>query len=164
MKKIGIFFGSSTGTVEELAGKIAAKLGVDAADVHNVGNASADKADEYEVLLLGSSTWGYGELQDDWFDFLNALKSHVSGKKVGLFGAGDSGAYDDTFCDAVGILHEELSECGCTFIGAYVPENYSYNETKAEVDGMLVGLCCDEVNEDDKTDDRLATWVAALGL
>ncbi|MDO4695333.1 flavodoxin [Porphyromonas sp.] len=164
MKKIGIFFGSATGTAEDLANRIAGKLGVDAADVHNVANASAATAGDYEVLLLGSSTWGYGELQDDWFDFLNDLKGHVSGKKVGLFGCGDSSAYDDTFCDAVGIIYEELSGCGCTFIGAYTPEEYSYNESKAEVDGKLVGLCCDEVNEDDKTDDRMSTWIAALGL
>ena len=39
---IGIFFGSTTGTTEELAGKIAERLNVAASDVHNVGETQAD--------------------------------------------------------------------------------------------------------------------------
>ena len=34
--KIGIFYGSSTGTTAEVAEKIAKQLGVDAADVYDV--------------------------------------------------------------------------------------------------------------------------------
>ena len=87
---IGIFFGSTTGTTEELAGKIAERLNVAASDVHNVGETQADAVAPYDVLLLGTSTWGDGELQDDWYDFLDALKKQdLSGKKVGLFGCGD---------------------------------------------------------------------------
>ena len=34
MKKTGVFYGSSTGTCEELANQIAEKLGVSSTDVH----------------------------------------------------------------------------------------------------------------------------------
>lgn len=68
MKKTGVFYGSSTGTCEELANQIAEKLGVSSTDVHSVDKMTADKIKEYEVLVLGTSTWGDGELQDDWYD------------------------------------------------------------------------------------------------
>lgn len=58
----GIFYGSTTGTTEELAGKIAAVLGIAAADIHNVGNTGADEVNRYDLLLLGTSTWGDGRV------------------------------------------------------------------------------------------------------
>lgn len=75
MKKTGVFYGSSTGTCEELANQIAEKLGVSSTDVHSVDKMTADKIKEYEVLVLGTSTWGDGELQDDWYDGVKVLKS-----------------------------------------------------------------------------------------
>ena len=104
---IGIFYGSSTGNTESLANEVAIKLGVAASDIHNVAGASADAAKTYDVLLLGSSTWGVGDLQDDWYAFVEALKKEdLTGKRVGLFGCGNSGSFPDSFCDALGILHE----------------------------------------------------------
>ena len=75
MKKIGIFYGSTTGTCEDLANRIADKLEVSASDVHNVEALSVDLISGYDVLLLGSSTWGDGELQDDWYDALKKMKT-----------------------------------------------------------------------------------------
>ena len=64
MKKIGIYYGSSNGTTESVAERIAAKLGVDAANVHNAAAADPSEATGYDLLVIGSSTWGAGELQD----------------------------------------------------------------------------------------------------
>ena len=87
MKKIGIFYGSTTGTTESVAEQIASHLGVGSSEVYNVGNTDAKVAEEYELLILGSSTWGSGELQDDWYDFLEQLAGkNLSGKKIALFG------------------------------------------------------------------------------
>ena len=97
MKKTGVFYGSSTGTCEELANQIAEKLGVSSTDVHSVDKMTADKIKEYEVLVLGTSTWGDGELQDDWYDGVKVLKSaDLSMKFVALFGCGDSDSYSAT--------------------------------------------------------------------
>ena len=54
MKKIGIFYGSSTGTTQGIAETIASKLGVPASDVIDVSKMNADIVKEYEALLLGS--------------------------------------------------------------------------------------------------------------
>lgn len=81
----GIFYGSTTGTTEAVAEDIAKQLGVASADVHNVADASADEADKYDLLVVGSSTWGCGELQDDRYSFLDALKAKdLTGKKVAI--------------------------------------------------------------------------------
>ena len=165
MKSIGIFYGSSTGTTSDLAQKIASALGVDSANVMDVANADAAAAAKYDVLLLGSSTWGLGDLQDDWESFLPKLKGeNLSGKKVGLFGCGDASSYSETFCAALGTIKAELANTGCTFIGAYPAEGYSYDETTAEENGQLIGLCVDDANESDQTEARMERWIAAMGL
>ena len=98
MKKIGIFYGSSTGTTQGIAETIASKLGVPASDVIDVSKMNADMVKEYEVLLLGTSTWGDGELQDDWYDGVKVLKeSDLKEKTIALFGCGDAESYCDTY-------------------------------------------------------------------
>lgn len=155
----GIFFGSTTGNTEEVANQIAQTLGVDAADVHNVGSTSADVALNYDKLLLGSSTWGCGDLQDDWYDFLDALSTlNLSGKEVGIFGCGDSDSYGDTFCGAIAQIYDGLQNSGCTFIGAYEPTDYNVTDSDVCRDGKFVGLAIDESDDDDKNQARLAAW------
>ena len=164
MKKTGVFYGSSTGTCEELANQIAEKLGVSSTDVHSVDKMTADKIKEYEVLVLGTSTWGDGELQDDWYDAIKVLKGmDLHGKDVALFGCGDSESYCDTFCDGMGILYEDLKDTGCTFLGNRVStDGYSFGSSIAVVDGCFVGLALDDVNESGKTASRISAWAADL--
>ena len=160
MKTIGIFYGSSNGTTESVAKQIAEKLGVKSADIHDVGQASPADFASYEVLLLGSSTWGAGDLQDDWYDGVKVLKKcDLSHKSVALFGCGDSDSYSDTFCDAIGILYEDLKDTHCKFCGATDTAGYTFDSSIAVVDGKFVGLPLDEVNEDNKTDERISAWV-----
>ncbi|MCR5042797.1 MAG: flavodoxin FldA [Bacteroidaceae bacterium] len=162
--KTGIFFGSTTGTCENLAGRIAEAMGVDSSDVHNASELTADLAGQYDRLILGSSTWGCGDLQDDWYDSLETLKGmDLSGKQVGLFACGDAGSYGDTFCNAMGTMYDDLQGTGATFIGTGVStDGYSFDDSTAVRDGAWVGLALDEVNEDDQTDERIKNWVASL--
>ena len=154
---IGIFYGSTTGNTEAAAQDIAAALGTDA--VFNVGEVDAASVADYDTLLLGSSTWGAGDLQDDWYDFLDALKAQdLNGKKVGLFGCGDSDGYGDTFCGALRQIYDPPQDCGCTFVGAYEPEGYQVTDSEVNVDGKFVGLCLDEADADNNAA-RIAAWV-----
>lgn len=160
MKKIGIFYGSTTGTTEAIASRIAEELGVEAADVHNVGSVNVDEVDNYENLILGSSTWGVGDLQDDWSGFLDKLAAKdLSGKKVALFGCGDSCSFGASFCDAVGTIYNDLQGTGCTFVASLPTDGYNYDSSTAEVDGRVVGMLLDEMNEADRTDERLESWL-----
>lgn len=163
MSKIGIFFGSSSGTTEDLAKTIAQRFGIGADDIHNVADADAAAMVNYDALLLGCSTWGMGDLQDDWEGFLpEAAKQDLNGKKVALFGCGDSSSYSDTFCDALATIKEQLAATGCAFVGAYAPTDYEYDDTRCLEDGKLIGLLVDEINESDKTGDRVDVWVGEV--
>ena len=160
MNKIGVFYGSTTGTTEDLARRIAEKLNVPSAYIFEVSKLSDALVNEYDVLVLGSSTWGAGELQDDWYDGVNVLKKcDLSHKYVALFGCGDSESYCDTFCDGMGIIYEDIKDSGCTIIGKVSAEDYSFSSSIAVIDGMFVGLALDDINESDKTEERIDAWV-----
>ncbi|ADV43993.1 flavodoxin FldA [Bacteroides helcogenes] len=164
MKKTGVFYGSSTGTCEELAQQIADKMGVSQSDVYSADKLNADLVKEYDLLILGTSTWGDGELQDDWYDGIKVLKNaDLSSKFIALFGCGDSESYCDTFCDGIGILYEDLKDSGCAFIGNKVStDDYSFSSSIAVVNGAFVGLALDEVNESNKTAGRIEAWTEEL--
>lgn len=162
MKKIAVYYGSSTGTTSELAQRVAKAVGAEA-HCFDVANANAADAAAYDVLLLGSSTWGIGDLQDDWEGFLPQLAGvDLSGKAVALFGCGDADSYPDSFCEALAKIKEGLAGTGCRFVGEYAPEGYSYDATAAEEGGKLIGLCVDDVNQSDLTDERIQTWLDAF--
>ena len=117
----------------------------------------------YEALILGTSTWGDGELQDDWYDGIKVLKNaNLSAKIIALFGCGDSESYSDTFCDGMGILFEDLKDSGCTFVGAVPDSDYTYASSVAAAGGKFVGLALDDVNESDRTDARVSAWTEML--
>ena len=83
MKKTVIIYGSSTGTCEDLAGRIGAKLGVD--NVINVTDLDDSVIANNDNLILGTSTWGAGEVQDDWYDGLKVIKNaDLSGAEMTL--------------------------------------------------------------------------------
>ena len=147
-----------------MANQIADKMGVAASDVYSADKLSADLVKEYDLLILGTSTWGDGELQDDWYDGIKVLKSaDLSFKSIALFGCGDSESYCDPFCDGMGILYEDLKDSGCSFIGNKVgTDGYSFSSSIAVVNGAFVGLALDEVNESDKTAERIDNWTAEL--
>lgn len=161
MGKIGIFYGSTEGNTEDVAEKVKDALGD--ADVHNVDSASADDLGEYDTLILACSTWEIGELQEDWESFIDVLDDvDFSGKKVSYIGTGDADGYPDTFVDAIGIIHERIADSGAEFFGTWPTDDYEYDESKGEIDGKFLGLVIDEDNESDKTDDRIAAWVAQI--
>ena len=163
MGKTAIIYGSTTGTTEDIAGRIASKLNIAQGDIYEISKVTADTVAGYDTLLLGSSTWGSGDLQDDWYDGIETLKgADLAGKKIALFGCGDSSSYSDTFCSARGTIYNDLKDSGATFVGSVDPSDYTFDGSDAVVDGQFVGLPIDEVNESDKTDERISNWVASL--
>ena len=160
MKKTIVIYGSSTGTCEGIAEKIGAKLG---AEVMNVQDLTSDVIAANENLILGTSTWGAGELQDDWYDGLTLLKnSNLNGKTVALFGCGDAESYSDTFVGGMGELYEGIKNSGARFVGAVDTADYTFDDSSAIVNGQFIGLPLDDVNEDNKTDERIDSWTAAI--
>jgi len=161
MKKTIIIYGSSTGTCQSIAENIASKLGVE--DVVSAGLISAAQIAEYDNILLGTSTWGAGDLQDDWFDGIEELKkANLEGKTVALFGCGDSASFSDTFCGAMAELNDVATANGATIVGAVDASDYDYSDSAAVIDGKFVGLALDDINESDKTDERIEAWIEQI--
>ena len=119
MAKAILIYGSTTGNTEELSGRVAAGLEQGGADVtvKDVADTGVDELVSYDAVVFGCSTWGDGELQDDFIDFHADLDgASLDGKKAAVFGPGDSDDYPDTFCDAVGILEDALKKCGADIV------------------------------------------------
>lgn len=160
MKSTIVIYGSSTGTCQAIAETIATKLGVEAVDVTSINN---DTIAAHDNLILGTSTWGAGEMQDDWYDGVKTLKSAgLSGKTVALFGCGDSESYCDTFCGGLKELKDAAVEAGATVVGEVSTDGYTFDDSEAVEDGKFVGLALDDINEDDKTEARINAWIEAI--
>ncbi len=133
-----VIFGSTTGMTEVVAGKIAQALGCEAVNI----NAADTAAFDAELLVLGSSTWGVGDLQDDWAAKLDEVKGNFAGKKVAVFGLGDSIGFADSYCVAAETIANAAKDAGATLVG--------------EV------LKLDDTNEADQTDGKIAAWVDTI--
>ena len=156
---IGIFVGSDNGTTTGVCEKLAAKLG--GATLVDVGSASAEDVAKYDKIVLASSTWGDGELQSDWESFAETLSgTSFGGKTVALLGLGDADSYSETFCDA--LYHLKNVAKDAKIVGATSTNGYEFESSKGADGGKFFGLAIDEVNQDDKTDERLDAWVAQI--
>ena len=161
-KKIGIFYGSSTGQTEMVAEKLQQLFGEENADLLNVDMASEKDLEHYPYLILGTPTWGIGEMQDDWEDFAEILdKADLKGKKVALFGLGDQDTYPDSFADGVGMLFDRIN-ARTEVVGAWPKAGYIFHESEALRGNQFVGLILDQENQASKTIERLEKWVEAL--
>jgi flavodoxin I len=164
MSSIGLFYGSDTGNTESVAHQIKDLLGEDVVTIHDIYETTPEDFAKYEKIIIGLSTWYDGQLQSDWDDFFETFKGiDFSGKTVAFFGLGDQIGYCEYYCDGVGILSEVAKANGAKLIGKWSTKGYEHTESKADTkDGFFVGLCLDEDNQPDQTEDRVKTWVAQI--
>lgn len=59
-------------------------------------------------------------------------------------------------------LYNVAKNVGAYVIGGVSTNGYTFDESESVVDGKFVGLALDEVNEDNKTDERINAWVAEI--
>ncbi len=164
MEKIGLFYGSDTGCTEGVANMIKDLMGEDNVDLYDVYDIDGSEFADYQHVILGLSTWHDGQLQSAWDDYYNDFKEvDMSGKTVALFGLGDQYGYSTYFCDGVGIIGKVAQDNGAKLIGSWSTEGYEHDESKAEwEEGRFCGLCLDEDNQDELTEERVHRWVDQL--
>ena len=165
--KIGIFVGTAGGTSMKIAKALAKEFDVDSDDLINMEEDFVDVEQllDYDVLFLGSSTWGSGDVHFSWVDTLLEIESKgidFNGKTVAFFGAGDAKKHGEHFCSALGKLHKTFTTAGAKAIGSIPKEDYTYEASLAEIDGKFCGLGIDEHNEKSKTKERIAHWIEVL--
>ena len=161
-----IIYGSDTGNTEVVTGLLVALLIQDDVEIILVDELELSHwEDETSLYILGIPTWYDGELQSDWEDYFEKFKEiDFTGKTVAVFGLGDQIGYDEWFCDGIGILAEVVEKNGGKIIGNTVKDDsFDFETSKALKDeNTFWGLCLDEDNQDELTEERLKNWVKQL--
>lgn len=172
MSKIGIFFGTDTGTTRLIAKKLMKQLGEPiCAKPLNVNRISADEFMAHKALILGTPTYGEGQLPSldlnvkngSWQDFLPALENRdMSDKTIALFGLGNQVKYGDRFVNGLIHLYHFFGERGATLIGDWSTEGYDFEHSEAIVNGRFVGLALDNKNQALLTESRMKAWLSHI--
>ena len=165
MKKIGFFWGSSSGNTE-----VAMEFMVDyleskgfEVDSFDIADIEPEKILEYDNLIIGCPTWNIGELQDDWDSiYLQYEELNFEGKTAAFFGCGDQVGYAENFLDAIGLLAKPFMDNGGTLIGRWPTEGYEFDISLAQDGDDFLGLGLDNDNEEELTEERLIIWAELI--
>ncbi len=157
---VNVIYGSDGGATKGAASRIAKRVQGRTIDVKEATRADFESC---SLLILGSPTYGNGDLQADWEAHLGKLRdANLTGRRVALFGTGDQEAYPESFVDAMGILYDIVVERGATVVGFTETAGYSHIASLAERDGRFVGLALDPDTQSSRTNPRIEAWIAGL--
>lgn len=137
MSKALIVYGSTTGNTETAARRIEDVLRENDLDVtiKNVIDADVQElGNGYDISLLGVSTWGDDtiEFQEDFEPFYQKLDgAGLQGKKVALFGCGDS-SYE-YFCGAVDELEAKMESLDANIVNMPLRIDGDPDDADAEI-------------------------------
>ncbi len=113
MNRIGIFFGTDSGTTRLMAKKMSKKPGDVADKPLNVNRTEASEFMGYDALIVGTPSYGEGQLpgvatgvqQGSWEEFLLKLENaDMSGRRVALYGLGNQDKYTAQFGNNVPLV------------------------------------------------------------
>ena len=139
-----IVFGTTTGNTEAVAEQIAQGLMDQGVEVtsKNVINAKIDElGNGFDLTLLGSSTWGEDEIefQEDFEPFFEEMdKADLKGKKVALFGCGDS-SYE-YYCGAVDELENMMDKLGAQVVHDSLRIDGDPSDSSDEIDDWAAAV------------------------
>ncbi|GMI09147.1 hypothetical protein TrLO_g12368 [Triparma laevis f. longispina] len=162
--KAGVYFGTVTGTTEDIATMIQDELtnqGISCADpvcVDNIQGHLAPVFAKHDTIIAGAPSYlkmrGEENIEQTgtaWDNVLNydilcnhqcnlddeEVRQVLQQKHVACFGVGDQICYPENFCDAVGELHSVFSQIGCKMYGKMPidKETFSFTKSKAVKEG-----------------------------
>lgn len=170
--KIGIFFGTETGTTRLIAKKLYKLLGDDiAAKPINVNRIQPAELLQYNALILGTPSYGVGDipglsagcLERNWEEFLATFGSpDLSAKRIAFFGLGAQERYSERFASSLIALYQIFENLGAEMIGDWSAEGYTFEHSASLVDGRFVGLVIDQRTQGMETEARLKAWVEQI--
>ncbi|MGX9417658.1 flavodoxin [Vibrio sp. RC27] len=174
MAKVGIFFGTDTGSTRKVAKMIQKQLGDEVADKpKNINRVEAADLASYDCLIMGTPTLATGQLPgiesdcstESWLEFLPQFAElDLSGKQVALYGMGDQVNYPNEFVDGLGELYDYVANCGCEMVGRWPLDGYEFSASNAVDGDAFVGLVLDKDNQSSMTEERLSTWLEQVKL
>jgi flavodoxin I len=166
--RIKLIYGTDTGNTELVKEDLTKLLEKDDITVTNIAEITPKDWESHNYYILGIPTWYDGDLQSDWEDYFEEFKEiDFTGKTVAIFGLGDQLGYEEWFCDGVGILAKVVLDNGGKVIGyTDKDESYDFDTTPKSIikDDVFYGLCIDEDNQGELTQERLSKWVEQIKL
>jgi flavodoxin I len=164
MKPISLFYGSTSGNTKKIAENIKLNLEPGLVKIFNVKYAKIEDVEMFENIILGASTWGKGILQSDFEEFLNNIlkKANLKGKKIAIFGTGDSSIYPESFADSMGIIFEALEGKGVTFVGEFPTDGYQFDSSLSMFGDKFIGLPLDDNSDEEQNKLRMTIWTELL--
>ena len=164
---VGIYYATTTGKTEDVADRLhsffsSAESPKDISDVDDLS-----ELEGLDAIICGIPTWNTGADEERsgtaWDSILDDIGGlSLSGKKVAIFGLGDSSTYTENYCDAMEELHSYFVKAGAEMVGYVDKSSYTFDESKSLIGASFCGLPLDEDSESDLTDSRLETWAAQL--
>lgn len=172
MSKIGIFFGTDTGSTRLVAKKIYSLLGAEVADKpKNINRTQPSELLEYDALILGTPSYGIGDLpglavgcqEANWAEFVPHLDgADLSGKRVALFGLGHQERYASRFASSLIQLYRVFYGYGAEIVGRWDTDGYEFEHSDAIIDNQFVGLVLDQRGQPHLTEERLKIWLSQI--
>ena len=164
---VGIYFATTTGKTEDIAERLhgmlpSAESPKDLADLDDVSEFAG-----LDGIICGIPTWNTGADSERsgtaWDSLLDDIAAqNLNGKKVAIFGLGDSSTYTENFCDAMEELHSFFVKSGATMVGYVNKADYTFDDSKSVIGDSFCGLPLDEDSESNMTDKRLSNWAEQL--
>ena len=169
MEKIGLFYGTETGSTRVVARQIYHLLGgAIVAKPQNVNRITPAEFLQYDAYILGTPSYGDGEipghgagcLERNWQEFLAQLDSaNLHGKRIAMFGLGSQERYPDSFASSLMALHRVFTGLGAEMVGEWPTAGYHFNHSAAVVDDHFVGLVLDQRAQGAQACERLPAWL-----
>lgn len=163
MSKIGLFYSFNTKNTSAAAEMVIKGMGKTKVEAVNVEEATEDDFHQFDHYILGVPTWWDGELPNYWDEFLPGIEEDsMEGKTFAIYGAGDQKDYPDNFVDAIGVMAEFIESRGGKVIGHVKNEGYTFDASRALIDGQFVGLPLDFENQEELNEERIKKWTTQL--
>lgn len=172
MASVGIFYGTSTGSTEDVADQIKEAFGDDDAagpfDIDALEGSVKENFEKYNAVVCGTPTWNTGADTErsgtgwDEIYYTSMPELNIQGKHVAVFGCGDQSSYAENFADATGELYDVFQNLGAKAFGYTSQEGYEHEDSKSIRGDKFCGLLSDAVNQDELTGERVQNWVTQL--
>lgn len=156
---IGIFYGSKQGATKAVCEFISKELDC---EIFDIKDTKIEKISQFDLVILASSSYAFGELEESWQDKINELKNiKFDGKKVALIGVGNLQRHQDSFCSAIVDFLPYIK--AANLIGSDDLNGYSFKNSSAFINGKFIGLCVD-FKGDENWQKRAKNWCENLKI
>lgn len=164
MVNIGIFYATISGSTKKVANQVALSLRVPKNQIHNISEVPAEKMLEYQLIILGTPTYGKGDSHYLWKEIFAEMSSFdFEHCWFALFCLGDKMFHRETFAASLIKMKTGLLKHSEKIIGQWTDTHSYFHDSPAMLpENSFDGLILDEVSRKTLTTDRINLWTSQL--